>query len=208
MKLYMKLILVILGLLMTTANYAQRVVGTGAIDASEINGDRGHHPPKTIYVDGTNDAEGSDDPSINLAHWLNALSIGKVIDIDNSDSFSDNWLDAADECSNRGMRLPTVADFWLVSIMKKELEEDPYFTPFRRGKAKQIPSNSGDQGWHYWLATEIRGMGEYSYMMVFDDDGDELTDNIRLGDSSSKAGIRRIISDPPIWMPFRCVSDF
>lgn len=206
----MKLILGILGLLMTTANYAQDVYGN-SIDASAINGDRGHYSPKTTSVDGTNYAEGSDDYLINLAHWGNALGIGKGIEIETSDSFSDNWLDAANTCTNRGWRLPTVADFWLVSMLKKELEEqNPYsFTPFLRGKARELPSNPGDRGWHYWLATEVRGMGQYSYMMVFDDDGDEMVVNGMLGyyGVSGKAGIKKETYDPPFLMPFRCVRD-
>lgn len=209
MKLYMKLILGILGLLMTTANYAQEVYGN-SIDASDILGDRGGRTPPPTSVDGTNYAEGSDDNRINLAHWGNALSVGKGIEIETSDSFSDNWLDAANTCTAKGWRLPTVSDFWLVSMLKKELEQDPYyFTPFLRGKARELPANPGDRGWHYWLATEFHGMGQYSYMMVFDDDGDEMVVNIMLGHYgvSGKAGIKKETYDPPFQMPFRCVRD-
>ncbi|WP_270570577.1 hypothetical protein [Bacteroides eggerthii] len=206
----MKLILGILGLLMTTANYAQEVYGN-SIDASDILGDRGGRTPPPTSVDGTNYAKGSDNPRMNLAHWGNALGIGKRIDIETSDSFSDNWLDAANTCTNRGWRLPTVADFWLVSMLKKELEEqNPYsFTPFLRGKARELPSNPGDRGWHYWLATEFQSVGQYSYMMVFDDDGDEMVVNATLGyyGVSGKAGIKKETYDPPFQMPFRCVRD-
>lgn len=201
MKLYMKLILGILGLLMATANYAQ-VAYFNVIDATGISDNQSRNYWIPTSVTGTNDTAGSGDFLTNLGHWNYMRNMSKKFEIESSDSFSDNWLDAANTCTNRGgrWRLPTVADFLLVSMLKKELEENFSFTPLRKGKLSQIPSSPEEKGWYYWLATEVPGSGDRSYMMVFSDSGSYLLVSVKAG-MINQFGRK-------IQMPFRCVRDF
>lgn len=205
MKLYMKLILGILGLLMATANYAQVVQWDNVIDATGISDDQPEFWSWPTSVDGTNYTIGSDNFLTNLGHWNYCRNMRKKIEIDGSDSFSDNWLDAANTCTNRGdgWRLATIVDFMLVAMLKTELEQNYNFDPLRKGERDKIPSFPGEKGWHYWLATEVLYTDTHSYMMVFNDAGHSLGTSI-LYNNSSKAGI---ISDAghKIQMPFRCV---
>lgn len=211
MKLYMKLILGILGLLMATANYAQVVLQwDNVIDATGISDDqpRSYWPPTSVT--GTNDTAGSNDFITNLGHWNYMVHMSRKFEIDGSDSFSDNWLDAVNTCARRGSgwRLSTVADFLLVTMLKKELEQYSYnFTPLRKGEGDKFPSSPRERGWHYWLATEVPNTEAYSYMMVFSDSRSYLLPNIIFSTGSGKAGILNLFGDK-IQMPFRCVRDF
>lgn len=209
MKLYMKLILGILGLLMATANYAQVVRWYNVIDLTGISDDQPRAYWLPTSVTGTNDTAGFGDFLTDLGDWGYMRNMSNKFEIEDSDSFSDNWLDAANTCTNRGnrWRLPTVADFLLVAMLKTELEQqNSSFTPFRKGEVGSIPSSPGEKGWYYWLATEVPNSGNASYMMVFSDSGSYLLANNSTYNSSGKAGI---ISDAghKIQMPFRCVRD-
>lgn len=211
MKLYMKLILGILGLLMATANYAQVVPYANVIDATGISDDqpRGYWPPTSVT--GTNDTAGSGHFLTDLGHWNYMVNMSRKFEIEGVDSFTDNWLDAVNTCARKGngWRLSTIADFLLVTMLKKELEQYSYdFTPLRKGDVAQLPSSPGEKGWHYWLATEVPNTEDGSYMIAFGDFGSfPNPNNTNLSNDGGKAGILNLAGDK-IMMPFRCVRDF
>lgn len=214
MKRYIKLILISFGLLMTTANYAQFVTdyyggyGPVFIDASSVHLMGEYMQPRPTNVDGTNTSIGTPTHN-NLGFWATGRYITAKFELDRSDSFATNWLEAANSCASSGKRLATVADFWMISVLKKELEELTNFTPFRTGDAGRLPATAGTLGWHYWVATELWNWGEHCYLMVFNDNVDRLTTSMYLG-QSSKAGIMQADDSGniiPYYMPFRCVRD-
>lgn len=149
MKLHIKFIIIILGCLMATGGYAQKVIVGGGkviIDASALRNSTTEK--KATGTDATETTMGTNDAS-NISSKVSNETVYYKFEISSYDNMAAiSWLPMVNHCKNLvlngiGWRLPTIRELMLIYILNGELKQVtlPGFVPLTDAQ-------------RYWSATE------------------------------------------------------
>ena len=136
MKLHIKFIVIILGCLMVTGSYAQKVVmegGRGIIDSSALRNST--KVKKARDTDGTDTTLGTNDAT-NIGSKVSNETVYYKFEVSKIDNMgAAPWHQMIGQCrdlstNGTGWRMPTQRELLLMYIMRRELQAQPGFTAF------------------------------------------------------------------------------